>query len=244
MSPTLQILFGQETECANCTLNFLLKKLHNNFYIWSAENTTTSHTAKLLLEIVRHKEMSKILLQNQQFWSISKIAVVNEMPWLLLPSNVKKIIIKSLVVSCSSSTSSSNQNDMQLHFYNTILHPITVRFEALTNLKADQIHRETCIKEVMSLIETFNGIIEGASKNIIKHLLPFVLPRIEQSVQLLDAYHNYGEIVELILCMFNGVIEKFLSNINEFPDAKKQIYHCFLCLIQVFSKHNSGKLLI
>ncbi len=42
------------------------------------------------------------------FRSISKIAVVNEMPWLLLPSSVKKLIIKSLVVSCSTNISSEN----------------------------------------------------------------------------------------------------------------------------------------
>jgi hypothetical protein len=68
LSPTLQILFGPETESAKWVLKFLLRKLYNNFYIWSAENTTTSQTAKLLLEIVKHKEMCKILLQNEQFW--------------------------------------------------------------------------------------------------------------------------------------------------------------------------------
>jgi hypothetical protein len=71
--------------------------------------------------------------------------------------------------------------------------------------------------------------------------LPFILPRLQQGVHLLDIYHNYGEIVELILCMFNGVIEKFLVHLNDWPEAKNQIYHCFLCLIQVFSKHNSSK---
>jgi hypothetical protein len=129
---------------------------------------------------------------------------------------------------------------MQTHFYNTILQPLINRFETLNNIKSDMIHVETCIKEVMSLIETFNGIIEGASKSIINQLLPFVIPRLQQGVQLYDIYHNYGEIVELILCMFNGVIEKFLPYISNWPDARNQIYHCFLCLIQVFSRHNSG----
>jgi hypothetical protein len=240
LSPNLQILFGQDTQSGLWVLNFLLRKLYTNFYIWSAENTTTSQTAKLLLEIVKHKDMCKILLENEQFWSISKISVQNEMPWLLLPSSVKKIIIKSLVVSCSAN--SSTENDlMQAHFYNTILEPLTSRFELLSTLKPTMIHVETCIKEVMSLIETFNGIIEGASKGIILKLIPFVIPRLQQGVQLYDLYHNYGEIVELILCMFNGVIEKFLPFISEWPDYKNQIYHCFLCLIQVFSRHNSSK---
>ena len=50
---------------------------------------------------------------------------------------------------------------MQMHFYTTILQPLIHRFEQLTAIKSEMIHREVCIKEVMSLIETFNGIIEG-----------------------------------------------------------------------------------
>lgn len=239
LSPSLQLVFGQDTECGVLILSYLLRKLSINFYIWSAENTTTIQTAKLLLEIVKHKEMSKILLQNEQFWAISKVAVINEMPWILLPSNVKKIIIKSLVVSCSTQNL-TGQNEMQIHFFNTILKPLSERFDALTLLKSESVHTESCIKEVMSLIETMNGVIEGSTKNLIKDLMPFVLPRLQQAVQLLDVYHNYGEIVELILFMFNCIIEKFLAHLSDWPDAKNQIYHCFLCLIQVFSKHNSG----
>jgi hypothetical protein len=243
ISPTLQVIFGQDTQCGIILLNFLLKKIYSNFYIWSAENTTTSQTAKLLLEIVKHKEMSKVLIQNDKFWSISKIAVANEMPWLLLPSSVKKLIIKSLIVSCNITQNNlhDSNNSMQLHIFNNIINPLNERFNQLSSVKSESIHTESCIKEVMSLIETFNGIIEGASKGIIKDLLPFVVPRLQQGVQLLNVYHNYGEIVELILCMFNGAIEKFLVHLNDSLDAKNQIYHCFLCLIQVFSNHNSGK---
>lgn len=248
LSPTLHTLFGQDTQAGTIVLSFLLRKLYTNFYIWSAENTTTSQTAKLLLEIVKHKDMSRILLNHEQFWSISKIAIVNEMPWLLLPSSVKKLIIKSLVVSCGTSLDNQaiNQHDnaMQIHFATTILKPLSDRFDSLAMIKPEMIHMESCIKEVMSLIETLNGIIEGASKKIIKDLLPFVIPRLQQGVQLLDTYHNYGEIVELILCMFNGVIEKFLIHLSECPDAKNQIYHCFLCLIRIFCKHNSGNFFI
>lgn len=81
----------------------------------------------------------------------------------------------------------------------------------------------------MSLIKIFIGIIEGAFKSIIKKLLSFVIPRLQQGFQLYDIYDNYGEIVELISCIFNGVAGKFLPYINDdWPYAKN---HCFLCLI-------------
>lgn len=243
LSSTLQAIFGQDTQYGLVVLNYLLRKLLTNFYLWSAENTVTTQSAKLLLELVKHKETSLILLQNQQFWSISRIVIVNEMPWTLLPSNVKKFIMKSLVVSCATHSNVSNfdNNQIKLHFNSTVLNPLANRFEYLNSIKPESIHTESCIKETMSLIETVNGIIEGASVGLIKDLLPFVLPRLQQGVHLLDVYHNYGEIVELILGMFNGVIEKFLAHLSQWPEARNQIYHCFLCLIQVFSKHNSGK---
>ncbi len=116
---------------------------------------------------------------------------------------------------------------------------MTERFQAIEFLKTDSTQKDAYIREVMSLIETFTGIIEGISKNIMKELLPFLVPRLQQGVELLNIYHNYGEIVELILCMFNGTIEK-LAYLSDWPDARNQVYHCFLCLIQVFSAHNSG----
>jgi hypothetical protein len=235
ISPSLHIVFGQDTECSKIILNYLLRKLINNFYIWSSESIVTIQTAKLLYEIVKKRNMVKLILQNEQFWQISKIAVVNEMPWVLLPSSVKKTIIKCLISSCD-----AQNNLMQMHFFNTILTPLAERFEKLRVLKPEQIHSENTIKEVMSLIETFNGIVEGTSKSILKDIVPFALPRLEQGVNLLDAYHNYGEIVELVLHMFNNVIEKFLFNLTDWPDVVNQIYHCFLCLIQVFTRHNSS----
>lgn len=238
ISPVMHTVFGQDTQYGLIILNYILRKLLANFYIWSAENATTSQTARVLLELVKHKEMSKVLFSNEQFWSISKVVTVNEMPWLMLPSSVKKIVIKSLVISCG--IQNYENNLMQEYFCLNILKPLSDRFETLSLVKSGLIHTESCIKEVMSLIETLNGIIEGASKNIIKELLPFVLPRLQQGVHLLDVYHNYGEIVELILCMFNGVIEKFIVQLNDWPDAKNQIFECFLHLIQIFSKHNSG----
>jgi hypothetical protein len=247
LSPSLHYIMGVETECATWSLEFILKKLYNNFYIWSGENGVTIQTARVLLEIVKNKEMSKLLLVNDQFWLMSKVVVVNEMPWLFLQSSVKKLIIKSLVVSCGNDN--TNSSAMQTHFYNNVLVPLVQRCDALTQIKQNEIHTELCIKEVMNLIETFNGIIEGASKVMIKSLIPFILPRLEQGVHLLNVYHNYGEIVELILEMFNGVIEKFLPFMNddegdEVKSSKIQIYHQFLCLIQVFSRHNSGGIFI
>ena len=239
LSPTLQGMFGADTEIGVVITNFLMRKLSANFYIWSSENSSTIQTAKLLLEMVKNKDMNTILLQNKQFWSMSNIVCVNDMPWMLLSSNAKKLIIKSLVVSLSNANM-----EIQMHFFGTTLKPIADRYDSLALLKYNDLHTEKCIKEVMSLIETFNGIIEGSTRSMVKDLIPFLLPRLQQNVQLLDAYKSYGEIVELILEMFNCVIEKVLMNLNDESwtlDAKNQIYGCFLSLIQIFSKHNSGK---
>lgn len=204
ISTTLQGIFGQETNCAKIILDVLLRKVHANFYMWSSEHGTTSVTAKLLLSIVRRRELSPVLLHNEQFWTISQVAVVERMPWLLLPAAVKKTVMKALVVSCSS----EQGRQMDAHLDAAVLQPLTQRFEALSRVAIDRVHCENTIKEVMGLAEAFNGVVEGAAPSLVGKLMPFVVPRLQQAVQLLDVYHNYGEIVELLLCMFNGVIEK------------------------------------
>ena len=102
------------------------------------------------------------------------------MPWLLLPSIVKKLLIKSLIISLSSAATTDITN---MNFIEKIIKPLTQRCDTLF-LKRD-VHIESVIKEVMSLIETFNGIIEGTSSNLVQQLFPFILPRLQQSVQLL-----------------------------------------------------------
>lgn len=165
----------------------------------------------------------------------------NDLPWSHLSPNVKKTIIKSLVVCFSHSNESIDS--MKQHFVSTILEPLATRLNTLLGSLAVSpplVHNKATIQEVVSLLETLNGLVEGTSPSLVEHLLPFVLPRLEQGVHLLDVYHNYGEIVELILGMFNSIIEKFLPHMSARPEQKNQLYHNFLCLIQIFSKHNTG----
>ena len=49
LSPILHLVFAQDTPLGPIVLNFLLRKVIVNFHIWSAENTITSQSAKLLL---------------------------------------------------------------------------------------------------------------------------------------------------------------------------------------------------
>lgn len=207
LSPVLQHIFGDETECGISIINYLIRKLYSNFFIWSSENSVTTQTSKLFHTIVKNNDICKYLFKNEIFWSISKICISNEMPWLLLPSSVKKLIIKSLIISLSSSAISEydntvaasisleinkpgsslfNNNLTKITFYETILKPLSQRFDALFIIKHENIHVESVIKEVMNLIDTFNGIIEGTSNNLVKQLFPFILPRLQQSVELLS----------------------------------------------------------
>jgi hypothetical protein len=185
----LHQIFGRDTECGSAIIKFLVNKVYTNFFIWSAENNVTTQTAKLFNSLVSNTEISRSLYENETFLSISKICVVNEMPWLLLPSSVRKLIIKCLIMCLSSNdrktgTAANNQAEF-MNTILTILNPLSNRFDMLFQSKHDP-HTESCIKEVINLIETYNGIIEGTSANLVEQLFPFVFPRLEQAIQLLS----------------------------------------------------------
>lgn len=188
-----------------------------------------------------------MLLANEQLWSIgASIVLGRDNNEHHLPSSVKKMIVKCLVLCCSSSSSNETTSTQRLEqLKRNIIDPLSARLDALNErlLSPSTIHTEWAIKEAMCLVETLNGIVEGTSPSLVSFLLPFVLTRCQQGVHLLDIYHNYAEIVELILCLFNGVIERFLPHLNSNTQqsAVQQTYECFLHLIQVFSKHNAGK---
>ena len=52
----------------------------------------------------------------------------------------------------------------------------------------EAIHTESVIKQVMSLLESLNGIIEGTSCSLVKQLFPYILPRLQKSVGLLGSF--------------------------------------------------------
>lgn len=49
ISAVLHLVFAQDTTIGSLVLTFLLRKILINFHIWSAENTITNQSAKLLL---------------------------------------------------------------------------------------------------------------------------------------------------------------------------------------------------
>lgn len=240
LSTTFQILFGIDTDSGTTIVQFLLRKIINNFSKWSSENDVTDQTAKLLLEMVKNKNVNKILIEHKEFWSLSKMTSLNEVSCLNLSLNVRKMIIKSLVISLSNTCLDSQS--FHDYFFESLLKPIEERFERLDSLKSVNAHNENYIKETVNLIETFNGIVGGASLSVITNLVPFILPRLKQGVKLLNLYHNYAEIVELILKMFFVVIENVLVHDDHIisGEIKNQIFKSFLDLIQVFSQQYSG----
>lgn len=236
ISPVLHQFFGPDTNSAFSILNFLIRKTLINLYIWSSENTCSTQTAKLLIDICKNRSMAQYLIQNQNFWSIGHVVTHNhEQPWISLTSGVKKMVIKSLIISCLGQFNENILNILQI---------LNSRFEEL-NFNSNSYHSETKVNEVLNLVECLNGIIEATDKENLNFLISIILPKLEQSVHLLDRYHNYGEVVELIISMYHGVIEKILTqlnnNVNEHMSFKNKILESFLGLIQTFAKHNQSK---
>lgn len=195
--------------------------------------------------MVRNKQICSQLVENEQFWSIGGIvAHPNDLPWSHLPTSVTKLVLKSLVACFAHSNESIDR--MRHHFASTILEPLARRMNAANTIADTSLSAKDLksLQDLMSLLETLNGLVEGATPALVPHLLAFVLPLLENAVHLLDVFHNYGEIVELILGLFNSIIERFLPFMGDSQLAlqKRQFYHSFLCVIQVFSKNNIGRI--
>ena len=62
LSATLHTVFGVDTPAATQVLCFMLRKCYANFYTWSAETAATTHSARLLVELCRNRETSRLLV--------------------------------------------------------------------------------------------------------------------------------------------------------------------------------------
>uniref|UniRef100_A0A0L8FKH8 Exportin-4 n=1 Tax=Octopus bimaculoides TaxID=37653 RepID=A0A0L8FKH8_OCTBM len=89
---------------------------------------------------------------------------------------------------------------------------------------------------ILNLLESMCGVALASRVDIVQQLFNFLHPLLVETVKILDLYHNYEDVVPLVLELFSEVVQRQLCYLPE-SDSRK-IYELALSLIQTYSKHN------
>ena len=256
MSQALLAAFGQNTEGAAWTVNFLLGKVISNLNYMNAEVEVAKDTISLLLALVDGKDKARLVLKCEGLVTLITFDEASNRgggennsnapgnhaaaPVVSLPSEVKRGLMRALVLIGSSCEDQASKDQ----YYRKILVPLNERFQAIVNRpdlsKACQGQEGERIQDMLiRIIESFIGVVQGIHLTTVKQLFPFLHPVLASLVQILGLFHNYPIVVELILELYCEAAKRTLCYLGQ-ADSRV-LYQRSIDTIQMYAHHNKGR---
>ncbi|KAJ8315064.1 hypothetical protein KUTeg_007214 [Tegillarca granosa] len=245
ISHALLSAFGRDTDGAQWTVTFLLEKILANMIVWNSEEKLVTDTMQLLNSLVESRSSNAccvyfravFVVKSDMIWTLAKQEASHQHPFNSLCSAARKYLLKGLVLAGSG----FKDNQLQEEYYNYVLKSLHDRFMQ-TVCQADfskKISNTDVKSGVLDLLDSLCGVAMGTRVDNLDRLFNFLHPLLSDSVKLLDLYHNYEDVVPLVLELFSEVMQKQLCYLGE--SNSRKLYELCLSAIQVYSKHNIGK---
>lgn len=237
ISMAIASAFGRDTAAAQWTVDFLLGKINSNLSVWSAEEQLMNDSLQLFVALVENKPRCDLVVKCKHLWDLAKLEASNQPPLIMLSPTCKRYLLKGLVLAGTASMDSAQKDEywkyvlQSLHdrFYQTVSHADFGKVCHTAGVKSD----------ILNLLESMCGVALASRVDIVHHLFNFLHPLLVECVKILDLYHNYEDVVPLVLELFSEVIQRQLCYLNE-ADSQK-IYELSLSVIQTYSRHNIAR---
>ncbi|KAK1126040.1 hypothetical protein K0M31_005568 [Melipona bicolor] len=239
ISLTFLHTFGENTPGATWTINFLLEKIEFNINAFKSEPAVMEETIKLLISLVSRKKKADYVLKSERFGNIINLAIKGQHDF---PQVVKKGLMQAVV-----QVAITVQNKIDQSYWTQTLQPLLDKFKQITsNDKFLQCYHQEEIKiQVIDVLECFIGVAQGARGSEIGLLYQYIQPVLCELPNLISLYHNYQDIVQLILELLfectNGP-EPVLRGFTQTDAA--QISEIYLSAIRNYTRCNTNRLTI
>jgi len=154
-----------------------------------------------------------------------------------VPSACKRGLINALVLVGSAQDGAARKQQ----YWSQVLQPLEIRYkEIVENGNLKTIYMEERVRgAVIDLLESFIGVVQGCHVSTVHQLFGWMQPTISSLVHLLALYHNYNQIVELILELYCETAKRILCYFT--PSESKAFYDASLALIKTYADHQVGK---
>ncbi|KOC60217.1 Exportin-4 [Habropoda laboriosa] len=230
--------FGEHTCGASWAMNFLLEKIEHNINAFKSEPALMDETIQLLTSLADTKR-SIYVMKSERFGNIINLATKGQYDF---PQVVKRGLMKALVQVAMNCPSKTNQS-----YWTQILQPLLDRCKRVTSDEKflQSYHQEEIKVQVIDNLERLIGAIQGAQGWGASTLFQHILPVLRELPNLLSLYHNYQEIVQLILELLFECTkgpESVLSFLTQTEAV--HIYDICLSAIQIYARCNTNRVTI
>lgn len=235
MSLPLVTAFGQHTEGAVWTVNYLLGKVESNLRYFRWEPNLIKESVQLLITLVDMREKGTHVLKCDGFWNLVRLH--NDFESDAVPQSAKRGLLKAFILAGAALDESHKRDE----YWIQILKPLQERFKHIVcNESFSRTFQEEKIRnEVIDILESFIGVVQGSQVVTVHQLFSFLSPMLAECASLVNIYHNYQQVVELILQLFCECARGMLCYLT--PAESRRLYECCLTTIQCYARNNSGR---
>uniref|UniRef100_A0A1B6DRC6 Exportin-4 n=2 Tax=Clastoptera arizonana TaxID=38151 RepID=A0A1B6DRC6_9HEMI len=235
MSIALVTAFGQHTEGAMWTINYLLNTIEMNL-IYNLDKGLIKESVNLLTSLVELREKGAYVLKCAGFWNL--VNKHNRSEKGILQDSAQRGLLKAFVLAGAALDTSQEKNQ----YLTQILKPLQERFK---NIICDEaflrnFHHFQVRNEIINILESFIGVVQGSQVSTVNALFGFISPVLAECANLLFIYKNYQFLVSLILQLYCECARGMLCYLT--PTESKRLYECCLATIQSYAKCNLGRI--
>lgn len=237
ISTTILQAFGEDSPGALWTMNFLLEKVVYNINAFKGEPALIKATLKLLIALTGTQKKAVYLLKCERITYLLELATKGQYDF---PPIVKRGLMCAMI---QVGTAVQNTNAEQ-YFWSQTLESLQNKCKQL--LSRDNLmlsyHQDETRVQVIDILESFIGVAQGVRSRIIDPIYRYTMPILAELPQLLKLYHNYQDIVQLILELFCEYTKNILFYLPE-TDCSN-VYDICLQIIRTYAHCNSNRLTI
>ncbi|XP_018403866.1 PREDICTED: exportin-4-like [Cyphomyrmex costatus] len=230
LSTTLLHAFGDDSPGASWSMNFLLDKIICNINAFKSEPALIDETIKLLISLVNSRARTSCLLTSEQFNYIIELAIKEQydFPQIIKRGLMRTVVHAGIVL---------ENNDQ--YYWSRTLQTLQNRFTQL--ISSDNFmstyHEERIKIQIIDILESCIGVVLGTESPIVAPVYQYTFPILAELPKILSLYHNYQDIVQLILELFNEYTKiVFLSDADSM-----RVYETCMQMMQTYARCNSHR---
>ncbi|XP_025409215.1 exportin-4-like isoform X2 [Sipha flava] len=233
--PLLQA-FGQHTEAANWVLNYLLNKVEHNIrsplYV---DVSLIEDTIGLLMSLVDMRHKAEIVINCEGFWKLFQLQ--DHIRKDQLVPEVKEGLFKAFSLAADAFIGKDKQNEYWLR----VITPTIDKFrKIITDDNFRKVYNDDEVRlEIMDILHKCIGLASGAVINTTSTIFSILHPTLNDFSALIGLYHNYQNIVHLIILLFVEFSKKMLCFLR--MEESDRFYMSCYQMVDMYARYNINR---
>ncbi|XP_008554970.1 exportin-4 [Microplitis demolitor] len=227
--------FGGDSAGAQWAVNFLLDNIKCIINFFKGEETLIEDTIKLLGTLVDSLTKAYHVLKSEQIGNLIELVTKNS---LNLPQVAKRGVMSTVVQAGTALQNSSNE---KLYWSQTI-QPLYDQFKQIISRNdfSRSCHQEDVKIQITELFEFFIGIVQGARGSTAETIFQYICPILAEIANLLTIYHNYPQIVKLLIEFLFECSRTMSCYLN--GEESTRLYEASWHTIQSYARCNTNRI--